>query len=63
MSEDHDYYAEIIGNNSDGWTLSYYDLNDKKQFMKLDSEDEQSAVDEAADYLGIEVDDIEVVYD
>jgi len=63
MSEDHDYYAEIIGNNSDGWTLSYYDLNDKKQFMKLDSEDEQSAVDEAADYLGIEADEIEVVYD
>jgi len=63
MKTDHDFYAEIIGTDEIGWTLKYCDLNDNWQRMKLDSEDEASALDEAADFLEIEKDEIEVTYD
>lgn len=62
-TRNHDFYASIQGNNSDGWFLHYWNLNDEKQIMRLDAEDENDARSEAASYLGIEEYDVAIEYD
>jgi hypothetical protein len=54
---------KIIGNNEDGWVLHYEGPDGRQMTMQLDAEDENDAVFEAAEYLEVDEDDIEVEYD
>lgn len=59
----HDFYASVKGVDGEEWHLHYYDMNGEKQIMLLDADQGVDAQSEAASFLGIEKDEIEIEYD